>query len=87
MDSLEVAAEVMKLVDRKADFNRALYEILQTKDKDKMIEILIENAAYDIQSIGRMAYVAGLDPTSPLDDMTTEALKRKLFRIAGLSNR
>ena len=73
------------MADAKADFNRVLFEVLQTKDKNKLIEILVENAAYDIRQMGRLSHVLGMDPTSPLSDIATEKLKAKMFKTVGLS--
>ena len=86
MDLLKVAEEVAKLVDAKADFNKMLFNVLQTKDKNKLIEILVEDAAYDIQLMGRLTHILGLDPTPPLSDITTENIKKKMFKILELSD-
>ena len=65
MNGFEVLAEVGKMTDAKADFNRVLFEVLQTKDKNKLIEILVENAVYDIRQMECLDHVLGMDSTPP----------------------
>ena len=85
MNRDEAIIEVMNMMGAKADFIRALSEVVQYGDKNKLIEVLVENAAHDIQLVGSIMHLLGASPTEPLSDIDTEDLKAKMFKLVELS--
>lgn len=54
---------------------------MKSKDKDKIVECLVENMVDDVYMIGKMGSVMEYDPTNPLNDLARERLKDILFEI------
>ena len=70
-----------EFLQQKMDLGSQLYSLLETKNKEKLMECVIENMVEDVFLIGKMRYIAEVDPTGPISDLTREELKAFLFEI------
>ena len=70
-----------EFIQQKMDLGNQLYSLLKTKNKEKLMECVIENMVEDVFLIGKMRYIAEVDPTEPISDLTREKLKAFLFEI------
>lgn len=81
MDKLDLAKELFEFIDAKGDLNKTMLEVLHTKDRQKALEMLVENTVNDIYMYGKIRYKTGADPSESLDDKTIERMKKMLFDI------
>ena len=71
----------MQFIESKFELRNRLHPLLKSKDKDKIVECLVENMVEDVYMIGKIGSTAGYDPTNPLSDLTREQLKAGLFEV------
>ena len=58
----------------------------KTRDRRRLLELLVENVVDDISTFGKLVQAAMEDPDLHLDDIKKEDLKRLLFRYLGLTD-
>ena len=71
----------MQFIESKFELRYRLHPLLKNKDKDKIVECLVENMVEDIHMIDKMGSAMEYDPTNPLNDLTKEQLKAGLFEV------
>ncbi len=81
MDIEKITSEFINFIQQKEQLNNALLPLLKEKDRQKIIEALVENAIDDIFTYGKLRYLVGSDPSDPLSDETREKIKQRLFDI------
>ena len=55
--------------------------IHKTMNKQKLKEVLVENAVEDVYFFGKMRYITGVDPSKPLEKEIREGMKNQLLKI------
>ena len=81
MDVEKITVEFVNFINQKEQLNTAMLPLLKEKDRQKIIEIIVENTVDDIFMYGKLRYLVGSDPSEPLSDKDREIFKKKLFDI------
>lgn len=68
-----------ELLISKIFLNKDLFEATHPEDKQKIIQVLIENAVNDLAVYGKLRAIEGYQEDSVLNEKEIEQLKRKLF--------
>lgn len=84
IDVNEIQKNILELVNQKAILRKELYECMRTRDGRKLVELLVENAADDVELVMKLRYIGMADPDPSLDDAEKEALKLLMFTHLGL---
>ena len=71
-----------EFIKQKDQLYREMHQLVKSKERDrqKILEIIVENAADDVMMYGELAYRVGVDPER-FDEVTKEKLKLLLFHI------
>ena len=74
--------EMAEFIMQKDQLCREMHQLVTSKEKDrqKILEIIVENATDDVMMYGRLAYHVGVD-SERFDEVTKEKLKFLLFHI------
>jgi len=70
---------LVDLLTSKILLNKDLYDATHPENKQKIIEVLVENAVNDLAVYGKLRAIEGYQEDSVLDVKQIENLKRKLF--------
>ena len=68
-----------ELLSSKILLNKDLYEATHPESKQKIIQVLVENAVNDLVVYGKLRAIEGYQEDSLLSEKQIEQLKRKLF--------
>ena len=73
---------MVEFIKQKEQLYREMHQLVTSKEKDrqKILEIIVENATDDVMMYGRLAYRVGIDPER-FDEVAKEKLKFLLFHI------
>ena len=74
--------EMAEFIKKKEQLYREMHQLVTSKEKDKqkILEIIVENAADDVMMYGELVYRVGVD-TGRFDEVAKEELKFLLFHI------
>ena len=86
IDLSKIQTNIVELVYQKIILYDELLKVIKTRDTRKIIEVVAENTADDIDWIMDMRYAAKTDPSPSLGDIKKEDLKQLLFRHLGLES-
>ena len=74
-----------KLLLSKTHLDKDLFKVTHPENKQRIIEILIENAVDDITIYGKIRAIEGYQEDSILTEKELEDLKRKLFSACDIT--
>ncbi len=82
LDIKNIQRELGEFIMQKDQFYRELHQLItsQEKDRQKILELVVENAVDDVKIYGKLVHLTGSDPYT-LDDTFAENLKRILFHV------
>ena len=82
LDIENIQKELIEFMKQKDQFYREMHQLIKNKEKDrqKILELVVENATDDIKMYGNLTHFADSDPDT-LNDTFAENLKRVLFHI------
>ena len=86
IDFEKIRINVAELVYQKMMLYEELLKVIKTRDSRKVIEMVAENTADDIDWVTYMRHMIEADPGVPLGDIKKEELKQLLFRHLGLKS-
>ena len=74
--------KMIEFIKQKDQLCREMHQLVKSKERDrqKILEIIVENATDDVMMYGELAYLVGVDPER-FDEVTKEKLKFLLFHI------
>ena len=75
-ESIKLLTELLR---SKIFLNKDLYDATHPENKQKIVEVLIENAVNDLVIYGKLRFIEGYQEESILNEKEIESLKRKLF--------
>ena len=81
MDMEKIPVEFVKFISQKEHLSTELLPLLKKKDKQKLLELIVENTSDDVFMYGKLRHLVGSDPSEPLTDKTREKIKQRLFEI------
>jgi len=81
MDIAKVTFEFVNFIQQKEQLNKDILPLLEERNREKLIETIIENTVDDIFMYGKLRYLVGSDPSEPLSDEIRERIKKTLFDI------
>lgn len=85
VDISKIQEDIVKLIGQKAALYQELHECIKARDSKRIAELLVENAADDIDLVMKIRHDAKIDPGQPLGD-SKEKLKLLLFMHLGLKD-
>ena len=81
-----LSMEIVGMVKAKNELAKSISDLMASRDRQRLIETVIENAVYDIQFARKFDCTIEPESTKPLDEHSAEMLKRMLFDIAGIGD-
>jgi len=77
----KIDIEIQEFIRTKHVFDAEFMTTIMLKDKDRLLEILIENGLEDSRFCSKIRYLSKKDPFHDINEGVVEGLKEHLFKI------